>query len=284
MGELCRKCGEPLNAKQIKHHKIYHSRQCANSDRAILGSRKPGRYKKVLKSEQPELQLHHICQQCGKDFTDPRPDAKYCGQICMGLARRKPVKLCKVCGINPVKRHTRDCCSKECLGIAQRTRPRPPCLICGGPTPHWDSRTCSMNCQAEFKRRSHLLRIQKALGEGVQLNPFYNLDACKWFADYDKDNNTVGKYATNGGEEPVKGYWLDYINHDKKLIIEWNEKQHYNKDGSLRKRDVRKRDDVLKAFPGYEFWSIKEETMQIDRVISTSQSQQYLQQLLLFPE
>ena len=220
---FCKICGKEFpNKKTRRGPKKYCSVQCTNKDRKNIGSRKPGRYKKVL------VERHHTCIYCKKDFSNRRKKAKYCSKRCSELGWKKNKRSCPICGKSVVRKHgestTHDnkqiYCSVECRGIAER-KPRPNCLICGGECKHWYSRTCSMNCQAEFKRIFHLLRIKKALAIGVQLNPFYNLDACKWFEQYDKDNNTIGKYATNGGEEFVKGYWLDYMEREAALQQRW---------------------------------------------------------------
>ena len=85
----------------------------------------------------------------------------------------------------------------------------------------------------EHKRKLRIAaikRIENSYNNGNQLIPNYNLKACEYFEQFDKDNNTSGLYATNGGEFYIGelGYWVDYINHDLKLIIEYDEKYHLN--------------------------------------------------------
>ncbi len=106
-------------------------------------------------------------------------------------------------------------------------------------------------------RRDIFSRIGKALREGEQLTPFYNLRACEFFYQFDEINNTKGQYATNGGEFYVLGYWLDYINHEKKIIIEWDEEYHYI-GGNLKHKDIRRQAEIEKQFSDYTFIRIRE--------------------------
>ena len=83
------------------------------------------------------------------------------------------------------------------------------------------------------------------------------MKACEFFRQFDEINNTKGQYATNGGEYCVFGYWLDYINHEKKIIIEWDEEQHYI-DGKLKNKDARRQKEIENIFPDYTFIRIRE--------------------------
>lgn len=104
-----------------------------------------------------------------------------------------------------------------------------------------------------------LERVQQNRAAGAQIFPFYNSRACDWFRQFDETNQTQGQYATNGGEYLIVGlgYFLDYINHEKRLIIEWDEEYHY-KQGKLRDKDVRREREIKAAFPGYVFIRIRE--------------------------
>ncbi len=104
----------------------------------------------------------------------------------------------------------------------------------------------------------HLNRTLKCIKEGGRVIPFYNPKACKYFKQFDKINSTEGQYATNGGELCILGYWLDYINHDKKLIIEWDEERHHYVNGKLREKDIIKQKEIEAHFSGYTFIRIRE--------------------------
>lgn len=101
-------------------------------------------------------------------------------------------------------------------------------------------------------------RIEKY---GVIPLPNFNIKACEYFKKFDEENNTKGKYALyGGGEYYVKelGYWLDYINFEKKLIIEWDEKHHYTSDGFLKEKDIIRQKKIPSIFPDFIFDRIKD--------------------------
>lgn len=108
-------------------------------------------------------------------------------------------------------------------------------------------------------RKRALQRIEQSIADGGQICPAYNQRACEYFHQFDEINQTRGQYATNGGEYRVEGfgYFLDYINHEMKLIIEWDEEAHY-RNGKLRQKDVRRQKEIQGHFPGYTFIRIRE--------------------------
>ena len=99
------------------------------------------------------------------------------------------------------------------------------------------------------------LRLEK----NEQLIPNWNPQACDYFENFDKENKTLGRHARNGGEFYIKelGYWLDYINHDLKLIIEYDEKYHQNK--NQRKKDMKRQREIQEIYPDYEFKRINDQ-------------------------
>lgn len=291
----CPNCGKEITEKRIKDGKDrkYCSAKCFFEHRDISGSKNPmyGRHhseesKKRIIARQPDMsgenaywygrklseehkkklsiaklkteeeKVHYIytCAYCGKEFVHKRKKVKkYCSERCMRLGSRKR-KRCLICD-QPLEK--RGVSRKEC---------KPKCLICGKECNHHYDKYCSVKCRAEAQRIYHLQRVQKLYANNQKLQPFYSKKACQWFIDFDKDNNTNGQHAeTKKGERLVKGYWLDYVNDDMKLIIEWNESQHYKKDGSLKVKDIRKKKEVMEEYPEYEYWMIKESTMTTDK-------------------
>ncbi len=109
-------------------------------------------------------------------------------------------------------------------------------------------------------RFKSIQNIQKQLKENGQMFPFYNSTACEYFKWID-DNifESEGQYATNGGEYHIKelGYWLDYINTDLKVIIEWDEEKHYKND-KLNIKDKTRQKEIESVFPDYDFIRIRE--------------------------
>jgi hypothetical protein len=114
--------------------------------------------------------------------------------------------------------------------------------------------------EVKLKRRiNKIKRIEKNYGI---VWPKYNKIACEFFKKFDEENNTKGRYAVYGGgeykiEELV--YWIDYINFDLKLIIEWDEKYHFKANGQLRERDIIRQQEIQKQFPDFEFRRIRED-------------------------
>ena len=90
--------------------------------------------------------------------------------------------------------------------------------------------------------------------------PFYNSTACEYFDWLDLHIfESSGQYATNGGEYHIKelGYWLDYINTDLKVIIEWDEESHYKND-ELSDKDKIRQKEIESVFSDYDFIRIRE--------------------------
>jgi len=88
----------------------------------------------------------------------------------------------------------------------------------------------------------------------------WNKDSIKmwqWFDKYIFESE--GQYATNGGEYIVEGwrYSVDYINHNAKIIIEWDEPNHFLND-DLREEDKLRQKRIEKAMPDYDFIRIRE--------------------------
>jgi len=113
----------------------------------------------------------------------------------------------------------------------------------------------------DTKRRMRLSVIKyMELNYGIIPQPFYNLKACEYFKKFDEENNTQGRYAVYGnGEYFIKelGYYPDYINFEKKLIIEWDEKDHYVA-GKLSERDVIRQKEIQELYPDFEFRRIRD--------------------------
>lgn len=113
----------------------------------------------------------------------------------------------------------------------------------------------------EAKRKMRLATIRRREKQtGRQVYPNWNSRACDFFRKFDSDYHTEGQYATNKGERflPEVGYWVDYINDEIKLIIEWDEKRHYTSDGKLKKKDRIRQEEIQKLLPDYEFARLRE--------------------------
>lgn len=107
-------------------------------------------------------------------------------------------------------------------------------------------------------RLKRIQRIQECLDDGLQVTPNWNPKACDYFEEFDRDNNTQGQHARNGGEFNIKelGYWVDYINHDLKLIMEYDEQYHQSP--KQKEKDILRQEEIQEYFPEYKFKRIKD--------------------------
>ena len=107
-------------------------------------------------------------------------------------------------------------------------------------------------------RLSKIKRIKK---NNEKMFPNYNENACEFFKRFDKENNTQGRYAVYGkGEFHIKelGYFPDYINFEKKIIMEWDEEHHFDSEGDLKKKDIQRQKEIQEFYPDFEFIRLKE--------------------------
>lgn len=87
----------------------------------------------------------------------------------------------------------------------------------------------------------------------------YNERATEWFRRFDLYYKTHGLFAvfSQKQEYRVFRYSLDYINSDLKLIIEWDEEQHY-RDDKLTEKDIERQRKVRRVFRNFAFLRIRE--------------------------
>jgi hypothetical protein len=105
----------------------------------------------------------------------------------------------------------------------------------------------------ETKRKMRISAINY-LQETNKITPRYNKDACKFFEYINSIFNLKGQHAENGGEHYIKdlGYWLDYIDFKNKLIIENNEKKHYDLGRRNEKTKLKER-ELKRFYPDFIF-------------------------------
>lgn len=220
------------------------------------------------------------CLVCGKKLDDFHN--KFCSRECY-FNRIKIQKLedrfCQICG-EKLKRYQETFCSKICLyksrrGIRPINADRPVTILTrkkmskirkGKPRPQSfiEKMTGRKNDDDTLKlmRVSAKNRLDVKLGK--KWSPNFNVKACEYFKKFDEEHNTKGQYALYGGGEYYindLGYWLDYINHDKKIIIEVYEKHHYHA-GLLKDKDVKREEEIKGLFADYKFVGINEDNLE----------------------
>jgi hypothetical protein len=119
------------------------------------------------------------------------------------------------------------------------------------------------NYTEEMRKNARLTRIKIIEENNGVIFPSYNKKACEWFKDFDNKNNTNGMYATNGGEFYIKelGYWVDYINFDLKLIMEWDEENPHYINGELSIKDKLRQKEIQNFLPDFKFDRIREKSI-----------------------
>jgi hypothetical protein len=92
------------------------------------------------------------------------------------------------------------------------------------------------------------------------LFPNYNVNAIPIIEEYGKKYGYNFQHAENGGEYFVKGlgYYLDGYDVQNNVVIEIDEMHHFNKDGSLKQRDVI-RQKKIEELLGCKFIRVKYE-------------------------
>lgn len=220
-----------------------------------------------------------ICELCKKSFVQSASRRgkvqKFCSPKCAqnGRIKKRPTLKCQHCGKSfssdrESRELTQKFCSKKCYNLHSKFRPKhkeKSCLNCGKVfyKPR-KSKFCNYKCYHEF--------LTKFWDDGTFWKPGYNKKACEYFKRFDEENNTKGQYATNGGEHYIKelSYWVDYINFEKKLIIEWDEEKHYEND-KLKQKDVLRQKAIQKVFPDFQFSRIREKDYLIRESQKTKQ-------------
>ena len=101
-------------------------------------------------------------------------------------------------------------------------------------------------------------RINNSLDNGHQINPNYNPAGCKLIDAYGEQNGYTFQHAENGGEFHIKelGYWVDGYDEGRNTIIEVDEAHHFDSDGNLTERDIRRQTEIVE-YLGCDFIRIK---------------------------
>lgn len=89
-------------------------------------------------------------------------------------------------------------------------------------------------------------RINRNKSNGNQMYPAYNPRACELIDEYGKQYGYNFQHAMNGGEHfiPELGYWVDGYDKEKNVVLEIDEKHHFDGDGNLKKKDVIRQKEI----------------------------------------
>ncbi|KKM94045.1 hypothetical protein LCGC14_1202250 [marine sediment metagenome] len=112
----------------------------------------------------------------------------------------------------------------------------------------------------EAKRKIRISTINQIKKQKGQIHPVYNVNSIQYLNWINRTFNLSGQYAENPNEYHIKdlGYFIDFIDFKNKVIIEWDEKKHYDKNNNLRKKDLKRQNIIQNYFSDFKFIRINE--------------------------
>jgi len=99
------------------------------------------------------------------------------------------------------------------------------------------------------------------MGNDGKYRPNYNKLACQFFDYLNSEMGWNGVHALNGGEFYISeyGYWVDYYESSKNMVIEWDERTHHFKNKERVKKDI-VREENIKALLKCKFIRIPDKS------------------------
>lgn len=86
-----------------------------------------------------------------------------------------------------------------------------------------------------------LKKIEEQIGRGGQIIPSYNMSSISILEEKAKELGITDlQHAENGGEYYIKelGYFVDGYSKEKNIVIEYDEKHHFDENGNLCEKDI----------------------------------------------
>lgn len=98
----------------------------------------------------------------------------------------------------------------------------------------------------------------------IKANPRVNPKGCSFIDLWGKNNGYNFQHGTNGGEVyfPDVGAWVDGYDSTKNVVFEYDEPRHYNIDGTLKRKDIRRMNNLI-SIVGCKVVRYNEKTNQI---------------------
>jgi len=234
--KICKQCGKKFKTK--RYDAMYCSRDCHYKHDTIIEEK------------------HKVCPQCNKTFSEKYNDGIYCSQECYFDSIKKELKIyiCKNCGKEILDKYSkRVFCSNECRDVWRKTdegRKVQGLKMKGKISP---KRGIKLSEETKKKISQGTKKGMKKTMEnkGKNWHPFFNRKAAGYFSKFNEENNTNGQHALNGGEKRIYNegnIFLDYINDDLKLIIEYDESHHKYQQEEDKAREIR----IIEKLPEYK--------------------------------
>jgi hypothetical protein len=100
----------------------------------------------------------------------------------------------------------------------------------------------------ETKRKMRIATLEYLKEQRGQLAPRYNRDSIQIIEKYGEDNGLIFMHAENGGEYYIKrlGYFVDAYDPVNNVVLEIDEKHHFNADGTLKEKDLERQSQIEK--------------------------------------
>lgn len=130
------------------------------------------------------------------------------------------------------------------------------CRVCSEPKL---TINCGRKHSKESIRKMRISAIGNIENRAGQVYPAYNLNSIPIIEAKAKELGITDiQHAENGGEFHIKelGYWVDGYSKEKNIVIEYDEKHHFNVNGTLKEKDIRRQLEIEK-FLNCEFVRVK---------------------------
>jgi len=263
---ICKTCDTKFYRSNSYTKAHYCCQKCAE-----IGHKKPrielvccrdGCDNKIYKTQ---INLDHYIIKGKKWFCSDKCSRKFPNRKGIIISVRK-AKKCEYCGnefmvVASNKSHSKKrFCSNSCRGKVihnkKKTGVNKKCANCDNEfyaqKYNINKQCCSPECASIFKRGKSLnisdhtryLKRINAIKQRYLSPTFYNATACHYFRQLNKEFGWNGLFAENRGEFKIHGYFLDYYVPELNLVIEYDEKAHFDKNGKLKSRDVRRQHEI----------------------------------------
>jgi predicted DNA-binding protein YlxM (UPF0122 family) len=99
----------------------------------------------------------------------------------------------------------------------------------------------------ESIKKIRLKRLESIKERHGQIMPNYNVHSIPIIENFAKNNNLNFKHAENGGEIHLKelGYFLDAYDEKNNIVLEIDEKHHFDINGCLKEKDIIRQKEII---------------------------------------
>ena len=99
----------------------------------------------------------------------------------------------------------------------------------------------------DTKKKMRISHINHILKKNNGIRPMHNVRACEYLDGLSKKNGWNLQHALNGGEFYIKelGFFIDGYDLNKNIVVEYDEKHHYDHNGNLKEKDVARQQEII---------------------------------------